>query len=116
MIDGITNLTHSITVTNPASNYINTSNPGSGVMRYYNGEVQVYDGYNWIRLTGGFAGVGLSYETEQLLEWVSKKRSEEMLENEMLEKYPALKSAKDQYTMIKQLCESEEKIDKNTQV
>lgn len=117
MIDGIaTSTSRYITTYNNPAAYINTGNPGSGLMRYLNGSVEVYDGYSWIRLSGGLSHVGLTTEAQEILDWADRTRREELLEKDMLEKYPALKSAKEQYTMIKHLCEAEEKLDNTTQV
>jgi len=89
--------------------YVNTGASGAGSMRYYNNSIQVYDGYTWVSLNGSVS-ISLTTETEQLLDWVKQKRTEELNEQLLLDKYPALKSAKDSYTTVKQICEAEEKL------
>lgn len=115
MIDGImTNSSRYLTVSYVTNTYVNTSSPGSGAMRYYNGRVEVFDGYSWLPISSGTQLVGLTPEAELLLDWAKKKMEDEKLETEMLEKYPALKSAKGQYDVIKQICSAEEELDKQS--
>lgn len=94
---------------------LNSNQSGSGAMRYFNGCVQVYDGNSWVSLTGT-SHISLTADTESLLEWVREKRKQEQLEIGLIEKYPALKSAKGQYEMIKQLCAAEDALEDNQKV
>lgn len=63
--------------------YINTTQPMTGMVRYYNSQMQVYDGGSWQTIGGGTATVDLTARTKRVLEWA---------ENEMLQraKYEAL--------------------------
>lgn len=114
MIDGITSLSSPryFSISYPSIRYINTGAAGSGALRYHNGRVEAYDGYNWISISDGMQSVGLTPEAEYILDWAKKKMEDEKLETEMLEKYPALKSAKGQYDMIKSICKAQEEVDK----
>lgn len=112
MIEGIT--THNserFLLISSSSSYnagINTNTPGCGHMRYMHNRIEVYDGYTWVQLPTIYQSLDLTQDAKLALEWAMTKRSEEMMENLMLEKYPSLKSAKGQYDMIKQLCIQEE--------
>lgn len=90
--------------------YINTTSPGAGALRYLNNTIEVNDGFTWIGIANTVQ-ISLTSDTEQLLYWVKKKYDEELQEQLMMDKYPALANAKNSYLMIKQLCEAEEKLE-----
>jgi hypothetical protein len=74
--------------------YINPSNPSSGMLRYHNSQVQVYDGTSWLAM-GGTASVDLTGEAKEILAWAQKKMQEEREAREMREQYPAVADAMD---------------------
>jgi hypothetical protein len=55
-----------------------------------------------------FANVELTPEAESLLDWARQKRQEEQSITEMMEKYPALKKARDNYELIWNLVKDEQ--------
>ena len=55
--------------------------------------LKVYDGTNWITLTGGSTAVGLSNEAESLLDWAKTKRNEEERIKQLAAKYPSVADA-----------------------
>ena len=86
-----------------------------GQMRYMNGRIEMNDGYSWIPFENeGY--VGLTEEAIQILDWAKIKMMEEQLEIAMIAKYPALKTAKDKFDLIKQFCKAEEDLDKQKQI
>ena len=72
--------------------YINPSSPSSGMLRYYNNQIQVYDGSSWLPL-GGTAAVGLSPEAEEIMAWAREKMRAEQEARAMAEQYPAVADA-----------------------
>jgi hypothetical protein len=72
--------------------YINPSSPSAGMVRYYNNQMQVYDGSSWLAM-GSTASVALTPDAELLLDWVKKKRDEEAEARAMAEQYPAVADA-----------------------
>lgn len=85
----------------------------SGSLRIENGILEAYTGYSWVPADTSYTTVSLTPMTTRILEWAEQKMQEEILEKTLHEKYPALKSAKGQYEMIKQICQSEEKLNEN---
>ena len=70
----------------PSSTYINHgSGPGLGNMRYNpnSQNIEVFDGSIWVIMQSSNAYISLDHEALKLLEWVRKKRDEE-LEVELL--------------------------------
>jgi hypothetical protein len=106
MVKGITTISNYIHITETSMPYIGNNGAMAGAMRYSNGNVEVYDGNYWQKV-GSMSTVSLSNYAESLLDWVAQKKSEEEKLIAMLEKYPSLKSAKDQYEIVKALCESD---------
>lgn len=86
--------------------YVNMGMPSAGMVRYNgnNHNLEVYDGNNWIMMTGNHTTVELDPSTLELLEWAKKKRNQE-IERERLAKFsPAIKD------LMKQIEEKEEQI------
>jgi hypothetical protein len=82
-----------------ASTYVNRSYNSSahnqGQMMYDLDAqcIKVFDGQNWLVLSGGHATVGLTYEAQSLLDWVRIKKDEEHLRSKLIEEHPQLKQA-----------------------
>ena len=72
--------------------YVNPNAPSSGMLRYHNNQLQVYDGSSWL-LMSGTANVGLSPEAEEIMNWARKKMQEEAEARAMAEQYPAVADA-----------------------
>jgi hypothetical protein len=69
--------------------YINPGNASSGMLRYLNNQMQVYDGSSWLPI-GGTAAVGLSGEAEEIMNWAREKMRAEREARAMAEQYPAV--------------------------
>jgi hypothetical protein len=72
--------------------YVNPNAPSSGMLRYHNNQLQVYDGSSWLPL-GGTAAVGLSGEAEEIMNWAREKMRAEREARAMAEQYPAVADA-----------------------
>ena len=73
----------------------NSSSHNQGQMMYDldNQCIKVFDGQNWLVLSGSFATVNLTYEAQTLLDWVRVKKDEEHLRSKLIEEHPQLKQA-----------------------
>jgi hypothetical protein len=87
----------------------NTNDPSHGAVRYRESNFEIYDSFNktWITYFGETANITLEPRIHILLEWVEQKMQEEHRERKLLETYPALKTAKDNYELIKALIKNE---------
>lgn len=96
-----------------SSTYVNgySGLQGVGNMRYNTASqnMEVFDGNNWIQINMGYASVGLTGEAESLLDWARQKRHEEQQLNEMIEKYPGLKKAKENFDLILNIVKDDHK-------
>ena len=72
--------------------YVNPNAPSSGMLRYHNNQLQVYDGSSWL-LMSGTANVGLSPEAEEIMNWAREKMEEEREARAMAEQCPAVADA-----------------------
>ena len=103
---------------NPGSSpYINTSQPMTGLIRYHNNSLQVYDGSSWMTVGGGSANVNLSSEAIGILQWARKKMAEEAELAQLAKDNPAVKDLydkikmyEDQLKMVKILIKEEQKV------
>ena len=72
--------------------YVNPNAPSSGMLRYHNNQMQVYDGTAWLAM-GSTASVGLSPEAEEIMNWAREKMQAEREARAMAEQYPAVADA-----------------------
>ena len=95
MIRGITQQGMFTQVTNgsPSSTFYQTGQPMSGQVRYYNNELEVYDGSIWHRINGSYATVGLLPSAEAAINWALAKMNEEANFKQLSEEHPAVKIA-----------------------
>ena len=80
----------------PGSNYVNNAGyMGVGQLQYNTAtqRLEVYNGTSWQMLNLGTYYVGLNPDAELLLDWVSKRRDEEVQARAMAEQYPAVADA-----------------------
>ena len=111
MISSISTNSHYITTSKSVPGYFNSYNSSSGslvgLVRYTNGGLEAYDGNNWINIST-MAEIILSSDMKNILDWAKQKMQEEQQLDQLMEKYPSLKSAYEAYRNIKIIVESEE--------
>jgi len=99
MIKGITQTGRYFTVSggSPSNPYIPPGGQSAGMIRYNTNmnTMEVYDGLNWKELSTSYASMGLTGEAEALLDWVRKKRDEEMQIEILAKEHPAINIALD---------------------
>lgn len=84
--------------------YINMSNPNAGKVQFNGTTFDVYDGTNWLNISGSSATISLDKETLDILDWVKRKRDDELMLEERAKSNPALAD------LLNQRKELEEKI------
>lgn len=73
--------------------YINTNIPSAGMVRYINGNLEVYDGSSWLVLQSGYPTVGLDSVTQEALQWTRRRMEEEKRMLELAKKHPTVADA-----------------------
>ena len=97
MIKSINSNGRYITVSggSPSSTYYQNGMPMAGMTRYYNNNLEVYDGSGWVQIGNSYATVGLTSEAEEILDWAREKRREEEAMLPLPSDHPAVKIAKE---------------------
>lgn len=92
------------------SNYVSPGAMGAGMMRYNSNtsSIEINDGNSWQHMNTNYASIELSSEAESLLDWARQKRDEEQQMKAMIEQYPTLKKARDNYDLIWNLVKDEQ--------
>ncbi len=97
-----------------ASTYINNygglQNVGNIRFNTSSQRMEVYDGNNWMPINMSSVQVGLNQEAESLLDWAREKKAEEQKLKVLMEQHPGLKELRDQFEMMKLLCQEQEEI------
>jgi hypothetical protein len=77
--------------------YIPPGGQSAGMVRYNTNMnfMEVYDGQSWREISSGFANVSLTNEAEVLLDWVRRKRNEELEIEALAKEHPAINIALD---------------------
>jgi hypothetical protein len=92
--------------------YISPGSVGAGMMRYNANMncIEINDGNMWKQMSSTYANVTLDAEAETILNWAKEKMAEEKRLNELCEKYPGLRKARDNYEVFLKLVQSEESV------
>lgn len=97
MISGINSNSKYISVQGGSSSsvYISPGSVGAGMLRYNSNTngIEINDGNVWRAMATSHASVGLTPETEMLLEWAQQKRNEELALKALAEKNEAVRIA-----------------------
>jgi hypothetical protein len=57
--------------------YVDASRPSAGMVRYNNGNIEVYDGGSWLVLQSSYPQIELDHETREILQWAQNRMVEE---------------------------------------
>ena len=89
---------------NPMNPYISPGSISAGMMRYNpnSNNIEVYDGINWITLSGGYVQVGLDGPTLEAVEWVKRKMEQEKRLEELAKTHPGVADAIDAVRLAEQ--------------
>lgn len=89
--------------------WVDNPQPLTGMVRYTNNRLEVFDGSNWAVIGDGGATVNLTPEAETLLDWAREKRFQEDNLKARLEKHPGLKEAYEKFLIMDALTLEEDK-------
>lgn len=111
MITSINTSGNLIVQHNHSAPYISPGSQSAGMVRYNTTmhQMEVYDGVAWLKI-GGPCQISLSGETEMIIEWAREKMLEEKRIDELCEKYPGLRKARDNYELFKKIVTTEESV------
>lgn len=114
MIKGINSNSRHVVVTGGSTSqpYVNPTSLSSGQLRYNPStqNIEIYDGTMWQQMYSSYASVDLSEESKQILAWAAEKMRKEKELEELCEKYPGLKKARNNFEMFKQFVDAQEKV------
>ena len=85
----------------PSSTYYQNGMPMAGMTRYYNNNLEVYDGSGWVQIGNSYATVGLTSEAEEILDWAREKRRQEEAMFPLPSDHPAVRIAKENLNRAK---------------
>lgn len=57
--------------------YIDTTRASAGLVRYQNGNFEVFDGSSWLPLQSSYPQVELDHETQEIIRWAQNRMVEE---------------------------------------
>lgn len=104
MINGIVSNSRYLHVNGGSPNqpYISPGAAGAGMVRFNPNmnQLEVNDGNTWIPFSGSYASIELTPEMEMLLDWAREKQQEDLKLQAMMEQYPALKKAKENFDVV----------------
>ena len=72
--------------------YIDMTRPSAGMIRF-NNVFEIYDGSNWIQMSGAYPTVELDASAQAAIRWATAKIEEEKRIKELAETNPTLKDA-----------------------
>ena len=83
--------------------------PNDGYIRTNYGKFEYWDGRNgcWMPCSGADISASLGPRLSYIVEWADRKMDEERKLAELVEKHPALKTAKENYELIKAMVGNE---------
>lgn len=73
--------------------YINSSAPSSGMVRYKDNNLEVYDGNSWMTMYGGHVHVDLTPDVQSVVNWAKMKMAEEARIQALAAKHSAVADA-----------------------
>ena len=82
--------------------YISNNNSGAGMLRYANGSLEAYDGYNWQDVSPSLE-LELTEEVQEILAWARTKMFEDLKIKSLLDQHPGLREAHDHYEIMRAL-------------
>lgn len=73
--------------------YIDSNRPSAGMMRYLNGNIEVYDGSSWLTLQSSYPQVELSGDVQEVIAWARVKMAEEKQIKELAARHSTVADA-----------------------
>ena len=73
--------------------YIDNTRASAGMVRYNNGNIEVYDGGSWLTMQSSSPTIELDHETQEILRWAQNRMVEEERMKALADKHPAVADA-----------------------
>ena len=73
--------------------YIDTTRASAGMVRYTNGNIEVYDGASWLPLQSSYPQIELDNETQEILRWAQSRMVEEQRMQALAKSHPTVADA-----------------------
>lgn len=73
--------------------YVDTSRPSAGLVRYNNGNIEVYDGGSWLVMQSSYPTIELDHETREILQWAQNRMVEEERMKALAKSHPTVADA-----------------------
>jgi len=75
------------------SPYIDITRASAGMVRYCNGNIEVYDGSSWLPIQSSYPQIELDAPTLEAVQWARRKMEEEKHMLALAKKYPTVADA-----------------------
>jgi len=116
MIGSLISNSNHVTVSGGVSSapYISPGAAGAGMMRWNPNMqcVEVNNGNTWLPFNESQVCIDLGPDEQRVLEWAARKMQEEENLEAMMEKYPALRKAKENFDLVLNLTKDDYKANK----
>lgn len=73
--------------------YIDITRASAGLVRYTNGNLEVYDGSSWLPLQSSYPQIELDNRVQEILRWAQNQMEEEERMLELAKKHPIVADA-----------------------
>jgi len=73
--------------------YIDNTRASSGMVRYVNGNIEVYDGGSWLTLQSSYPTIELDNETREIIRWAQNRMVEEERIKALADQHPTVADA-----------------------
>jgi hypothetical protein len=73
--------------------YIDNTRASSGMVRYVNGNIEVYDGGSWLTLHSSYPTIELDGETREIIRWAQNRMVEEERIKALAAQHPTVADA-----------------------
>lgn len=73
--------------------YIDTTRASAGMVRYTNGNIEVYDGSSWLPLQSSYPQIELDELTVEAVQWARRKMEEEKHMLALAQQHPTIADA-----------------------
>ena len=73
--------------------YIDNTRASAGMVRYVNGNIEVYDGGSWLTLQSSYPTVELDGVTQEAIQWTRRRMEEEKRMLELAKNHPTVADA-----------------------
>ncbi len=90
------------------NNYAGALNVGQLRYNPNNQNMEVYDGNSWVMMNTNHVNIDLTARAKDILNWAEYQMAQERELRKLIEKHPGLKELRDQFEMMKLLCQEQE--------